>query len=348
MKKGYQINRRQFLGAATAVGVASAVRVPAINILTRRSSMTPQEFKQRLRGAVVHLVTPFTADLKVDVAGLRREIQGALDAGLTVFELTYGDGRLWCLNDEELKLVARTMAETVGNRGITTMCTGPWWTQQTVEFARYVESVGCNGLQVVLPANGDDDGFVKHFEELARNTRLALVLRAAGLRGPMPMSLVSRLMNIESVVAMKQDADETYMRECLIHFRGRLNSYAGNWEWLLQGLPYGCTASFGVFSTFAPEVSARFWKAIDANDLNAAKEMVLKYEHPWLHEFSYPFWHASLEYFGVASRYLRPPERTYTDAEMAKLKTFYDKLELYPKKLGLRDGERGRWGALWT
>jgi hypothetical protein len=60
--------------------------------------------------------------------------------------------------------------------------------------------------------------------------------------------------------------------------------------------------------------------------------MIEKYEHPWLHEFSYPFWHASLEYFGVAGRYLRPPERTYTDQEMAQLKVFYDKLELHPKK----------------
>ena len=105
------------------------------------------------------------------MAGLRRIIQRALDNGLTVFELTYGDGRLWALNYEEMKLVARTMAEAVGNKGITTMCTGPWWTQQTVEFARYVESVGCNGLQVMLPEKGTEDGFVRHFEELARHTR---------------------------------------------------------------------------------------------------------------------------------------------------------------------------------
>ena len=332
MDRGLQVNRRKFLGAAAAVGAASALKSSPIKALTRRSSITPQEFKQRLRGAVVHLVTPFTADYKVDVAGLRRMIQRALDNGLTVFELTYGDGRLWALNYEEMKLVARTMAEAVGNKGITTMCTGPWWTQQTVEFARYVESVGCNGLQVMLPEKGTEDGFVKHFEELARHTRLALVLRAAGFTGAIPMKLLARLMNIDSVVAMKQDADETYMRECLIHYRGRLNSYAGNWEWLLLGLPYGAVASFGPFSTFAPEISARFWKAVWANDLNNAREITEKYEHQWLHEFSYPFWHASLEYFGVAGRYLRPPERTYTDQEMAQLKTFYDKLELYPKR----------------
>ena len=333
MNRDYQLNRRNFLGAAAALGVATGLKVSPITAWPLRSSITPEEFKQRLRGAVVHLVTPFTADFKVDVAGLRRMIQRALDNGLTVFELTYGDGRLWALNYEELKLVARTMAETVGNKGITTMCTGPWWTQQTVEFARYVESVGCNGLQVMLPGNGDEDGYVKHFEELARNTRLALVLRGSGLTGPMPIKMVSRLMKIDSIVAMKQDADETYFRECLIHFRGRLNSYAGNWEWLLLGKPYGAIASFGVYSTFAPEISARFWKAIDANDLKTAREITEKYEHPWVnHEFSYSFWHATLEYFGVAGRYLRPPERTYTDQEMAKLKTFYDKLELYPKK----------------
>src|SRR5262249_4517262 len=111
MNRGLQVDRRKFLGAAAAVGAGSALKSSPIKALTQRASITPREFKQRLRGAVVHLVTPFTADYKVDVAGLRRMIQRALDNGLTVFELTDGDGRLWALNYEEMKLVARTMSE---------------------------------------------------------------------------------------------------------------------------------------------------------------------------------------------------------------------------------------------
>lgn len=75
----------------------------------------------------------------------------------------------------------------------------------------------------------------------------------------------------------------------------------------------------------------RFWKAVQANDLPAQREIIEKYEHPLIsHEYSDPFWHATLEYFGVAGRYLRPPQHSYTDEEMKQVKAFFDKVGLHP------------------
>ena len=62
------------------------------------------------------------------------------------------------------------------------------------------------------------------------------------------------------------------------------------------------------------------------------RDIVEKYDHPLIsHRFSHPFWHASLDYFGVAGRYLRPPQHTYTNEEMKEVKAFYDRIGVYPR-----------------
>lgn len=66
-------------------------------------------------------------------------------------------------------------------------------------------------------------------------------------------------------------------------------------------------------------------------DYAAEVEVVEKYDHPFVQNFSAPFWHATLEYFGVAQRYLRLPQHSFTDAEMAQVKTFFDKVGVVPK-----------------
>jgi len=72
---------------------------------------------------------------------------------------------------------------------------------------------------------------------------------------------------------------------------------------------------------------------VQANDLGTEREIIEKYDHPLIyHEYSDPFWHATLEYFGVAQRYLRPPQHSFTDEEMQKVKAFFDKLGVYPEK----------------
>ena len=225
--------------------------------------------------------------------------------------------------------MARTIVETVADKGITTICAHTLWTNPIIDFARYLESIGASALQLVLPNYGDEDAKVKYFEDIARSTRLSLVLR-----GNLPMPLLSRLMKIDTIVAMKHDAGETYLREVLIHYRNRLNSYAGgSWEWFVMAQPWGATATLDTYTTFAPEVSVRFWKAVDANDPATVRGMIEKYEHPLLrHKFTAAFWRAALEYFGIAARYVRPPERPYSETEMPSVKTFFDELGIYPEK----------------
>jgi dihydrodipicolinate synthase/N-acetylneuraminate lyase len=198
-----------------------------------------------------------------------------------------------------------------------------------VDYAQYAESIGADAVQVLLPArSGGEDSIVKHFETIARSTKLGIVLH-----GIYPDSLFEKLMKIDTIVAMKEDGALSEYVERQVAFGNRINIFGGGQEYrYIVGHPYGARAFYSTYSTFAPDISMMFWKAIQANDLKSAVQITTKYDYPYLASFTHPWWHATLEYFGVGERYLRPPQLSYTDEQMKQVKAFFDKQGIDPAK----------------
>jgi len=318
-------NRREFLRAGTLLGTATAL---ATTLQGAAAHVTPAEFKQRLRGPIVSIPTPFTSDFRLDGAGLRRMIEMDLQNQITIFELTAGDSQYSFLAYSEIKQLARMVSEAVGTRGMSIIGTGPWWTERTVDFARYVESVRGTALQVLKPPAGDDDEVVEHYRQVAAATQMPIVLH-----GDFATPLLKKLVQIDSIVALKEDISLSYYIDGMIRFGKRINCFSGGGlDWFMVAQPYGANAYFDSYATFFPEVAVRFWQAVQRGDYATETDIIEKYDHPFIQNFSAPFWHATLEYFGVAGRYLRPPQRSYSDAEMANVKQFYDKLGVFPRK----------------
>jgi dihydrodipicolinate synthase/N-acetylneuraminate lyase len=328
MSKDFRLARRDFLILAAAFGLSAGTRAMGVPVPGHRS-LAPDEFKHRLRGPIVSIPTPFTANLKVDDEAIGRMIRRALDYDIHVFCLTTANSQYASLSFDEIKELVRVVAEAVGDLGITIAGSGPWWTARLVEFTRYAESMGATAVMVLLPTGVSDVDLVRHFQQLDRSSRLPIVLQ-----GNFPLPLLERLTKIDSIAALKEDVSERYFLETQMHFGERLNCFAGgSYEFFVVGQPYGSTAYFDTYSSFYPEISARFWKAVQANDYAAERDLIEKYDHPLIfHEFSHAFWHATLEYFGIAGRYMRPPQHTFTDEEMKGVKAFYDKVGIHPEK----------------
>lgn len=337
------LNRRKFLTDATAalgtVGLAGTTNLMASSPLVSSSeastgarqhtggAMSPDEFRQALVGPIQSQPTPIKANYEVDYEGVRNVVNRGLRHGVKIFELTAGNSQYFSLSYEEIKKVTRTLAEAVEDRGIVIAATGSWWTERAVDYARYAESVGATSLQVLLPTpSGDEDSLVRHFESIAKATRLPLVLH-----GQYTDSLLKKLLHIETVVAMKEDATLDYYIDKIIHFGDRLNIFGGGAEnRYLVGYPYGAKAYFSTYTSFAPDISMKFWQAIQNRDLKSATHLTTQYDYAFIERFSVPFWHATLEYFGVAGRFLRPPLVEFTDEQMGDVKKFFDGQGVYP------------------
>lgn len=319
-------DRREFLKAGALLGAAAAFPKKLVAAADNRIMLA--EFKQRLRGPIVSIPTPFTSEMQLDRAGLHRMIKMDLENQIEIFELTAGDSQYSFLSYEEIKSLAQIVVSSVEGRGMSIIGTGPWWTERTIDFAHHVESVGGTALQVLKPAGVTDDQVLEHYQRVAETTHLPIVLH-----GNFPMPLLEKLVQIDSIVALKEDVGLSYYINGIIRFGKRINCFSGGGlDWFMVAQPYGATAYFDSYATFAPQITTRFREAVQRGDYAEETRIITKYDHPFIQNFSAAFWRATLEYFGIAGRYLRPPQHTYTNEEMAQVKQFYDKLGVFPSR----------------
>jgi dihydrodipicolinate synthase/N-acetylneuraminate lyase len=330
---GNGMSRRAFLTGLAGASLCLDPRLAHGDLRAPHPRLSPEAFKQRVRGPILTVPTPFTRDFAVDYDGVRNMVRVGAANGVGVYELTAGNSQYNVLSYEEIKRLTRVLVEAVAGRGVVIAATGPWWTGQAIDYGRYAAGVGADALQVLLPG-GSEDGYVEHFRKLAAATRLPLVLQAV----PNP-ELIQRLIAIPAIVSMKEDNGDDYYVSIQRRFGKRLAIFCGGqYGRYLLAQPYGSPAFFSFFITFAPEVTLRFWQAVQKNDLDGARAIVAQYEKP-VFDFClagprpfHAYWRALLEYFGVAQRYVRPPEESCTDADMERVKALCNRLGLVPKR----------------
>jgi 5-dehydro-4-deoxyglucarate dehydratase len=332
-------SRRAFIRTAlSATVVAAGLQVsPAVASDTSggtdaprtRRLLTPQQFNERLQGPIQSHPSPMAADRSVDFEAIHKIIARGQRFGVRIFELTAGNSQYFSLSFEEIRQITQAIVGAVGDDEIVIAAAGDWWTDRVVDYARFSERVGADALQVMLPSLAPDEAaIIEHFGSISNATRLPLVLH-----GTYSESLLRELLGkFPSIVAMKEDGELAYYIDREMDFGDRLNIFAGGAESrFLVGYPYGAKAFFSTYTSFAPDISMKFWNALKSNDVSSAVEITKKYDHPFIERFSHSFWHATLEYFGVAKRYMRPPQSTYSDEQMIEVKQFFDGQGLNPQ-----------------
>ena len=332
MTRTSPVGRRHFLKTVLA-GTASAAWCESASSadqspesLPPRRHGSPGEVKRQIRGPILSVPTPFTDRYDVDFAGVRRMITRALEEGIRVFSLTPGNSYYHALSYEEIKELTRVMVETVDGRGVTIAAADAWWTGQAVAYAEYAQSIGADAVQVTIPTRTDMQGQAEHFRAVAEACGLGVVIH-----GVASFALLDALCEVDGVIAMKEDATLIDYIEQQRRFGDRLAVFAGGPKYrYLVAEPYGSPAFYSLYSTFAPQVPMRFWKAIQAGDQDTAHDIVNTYEFPFFDRWSHAMWRASLEHFGIAQRYLRTPEKSFTEEQVRGVEEFFDGLGLTP------------------
>lgn len=323
-----KISRRRFLQATGALSLAAITSPLALRAVAAETSptrlpeeMDPTAFRRALAGPILSMPTTFHADHRVNLDAVDRMVHRGLAYGIPIYALTGGNSKYSILSYDEVKAVTQRMVEAVAGRGVTIAATYHWQTDQTLDYARFSESIGAHALQVMMPKDvKDEDALFKHFRAVTATTRLPIVLH-----GDYSRQLMTRLATLDTIVAAKEDGRLTYYIDRIIDFGDRLEIFSGGAEnRFLVGYPYGARAFFSTYSGFAPDKPMLFWDAIKARDLDKAVAITRRYDYPFIQRFSHPFWHATLEYFGVAERYLRPPFETYSHEQMMEVKAFFD------------------------
>ena len=166
-----------------------------------------------LRGAITAMVTPFTSEGELDLAGCRRVARHLIEHGSAGLVVGGTTGESPTLDDDEkLALLEAVLAEVDGAVPVA-LGTGSNDTRHSVELTRRAAEAGADAGLVVTPYYNRPNraGLIGHFSAIASAVpELPLVLYNIPSRvvTNMPPELLARIGELPNVVAVKQANDD--------------------------------------------------------------------------------------------------------------------------------------------
>jgi len=213
------------------------------------------------------MVTPFTADGALDVAGAQRLASHLVDdGGCDGLVLSGTTGESPTTSDEEKHTLLAAVLEAVGDRASVLAGVGTNDTAHTVQLARMAADAGADGLLVVTPyySRPPQDGLARHFQTVADATDLPVMLYDIPVRTGVPLEVETlvRLAEHPRIVAVK-DAKGDLGAVSWTLARTDLAYYCG--EDMLN-LPMIAVGAVGVVSVVGHVVGPRLREMLDAYD----------------------------------------------------------------------------------
>jgi 4-hydroxy-tetrahydrodipicolinate synthase len=194
--------------------------------------MATQIIPLALSGVIPPMITPLTAEGKVDVAGIERLVDYLIDGGVSgLFLLGSSGGGPWLTLSERTLVIQESVRVAAGRVPVLAGVLEPS-TSRTIEAAQMAEDAGADCLVATSPyyfGPGGPDHQVYHFETIARAISLPLMLYniPPATHNPIELDTVRQLLAVENLIGIKDSA--------------------GNWEYFVKLLDLRKTRDFRVF-----------------------------------------------------------------------------------------------------
>ena len=317
-------------------GAGSGVRSAGPRKSFDTSRGCPAEIRSALSGPWPSINTPFDRRGNIDFDALRRHLDFLIQAKAKAIVLTWGDSLYSILTDDEIAQVTKAVVQHVNKRAFVVAADNSWWTGKVVEFAGYCVELGVDMLMVMPPDWAHSttvESLVAHYGAVAERIPVMLVTNYLGKRGQaFGLELVKRLRDeVPELMALKDDVCGEFIRKvCLLtHDRWALSA-GGQQQNHMNMYPYGVDGFLSLWITFKPEIAWKYWNAIEAGDLPAARAVIRDYDIPLFDhiitsEGSFDAAvHGIFELAGLTKRYRRPPYHSLTDEQMRDLAEFLE------------------------
>ncbi|MFJ7766980.1 4-hydroxy-tetrahydrodipicolinate synthase [Streptomyces sp. NPDC097107] len=223
--------------------------------------------------ALCAMVTPFTEDGALDLAGAQRLADRLVSRGCDGLVLSGTTGESPTTTDAEKAALVTAVREAVGERASVVSGVGTADTRHTVELALAAERAGADGLLVVTPyySRPPQDALEAHFREIADASGVPLVLYdIPGRTGTRiePDTLV-RLAGHPRIVAVK-DCSYDLLGTQKVLSRTDLAYYAGCDEQVLALYAVGAAGYVSTVANIVPDLFRAVLDAFDAGDTGRA------------------------------------------------------------------------------
>jgi len=228
-----------------------------------------------IEGCLTALITPFR-DGKVDFDGLAKLVDWQIEQGVDGIVAVGTTGESATLDvDEHVAVIAATVKAARGRVPVVAGAGGNA-TSEALELTHAAEAAGANALLHVTPYYNrpNQEGLFRHFEAVARSTRLPIILYNVPSRTACDLltETVVRLAEIDNIIGIK-DATGNLVRgsELIAKVGDRLTVLSGDDGTSFPLYALGARGVISVVSNVSPFAMSDMWDAVKAGDWARAK-----------------------------------------------------------------------------
>jgi 4-hydroxy-tetrahydrodipicolinate synthase len=220
------------------------------------------------------MVTPFTAEAKLDTDAAQRLATHLVDLGNDGLVLCGTTGESPTVTDQEADRLVRAVVDAVGDRAAIVAGVGTNDTHHSVSLARQAEKAGADGLLVVTPyySKPPQSGVVEHFLAVAEAAALPVMLYDIPSRTSVKISMESilKLSGHDQIIAVKEASGDLF-NGARVMAETDLAFYSGDDALNLAWLATGAVGVVSVVGHLAAHRYAAMVAAVEAGDLAAAR-----------------------------------------------------------------------------
>lgn len=233
-----------------------------------------------IRGILPALITPMDADgAAVDYDSLAQLVDWQIGRGVSGFFVCGGSGEGLLLSPEERRRVLATVLEAAAGRAKVIAHIGAVDTATAARLAAEAAAMGADAISAVPPIyfKVDDEALLAHYRiiaEAAGGTPLYPYQIPSATGVDLNARVMERLLAIPSLGGIKYSSYNLFdMRNIIELAPGRLSVLSGFDEVCLAALAMGAHGAIGSTYNVLPATFAALYRAMEARDLEAAREL---------------------------------------------------------------------------
>jgi 5-dehydro-4-deoxyglucarate dehydratase len=244
--------------------------------------MTPDDLRARLHGPIAFPVTPFKADLSIDLDGLARNLQAMLAHPPVAIVAAGGTGELYSLTPEEHLAVVRTTVEAAAGT-VPVIAGAGFGTSLGVTLAQQAARADASGILAFPPyyPHADEAGLFEYYRAIGEATPLGMFVYSRDWVHPSP-AFVERLTTIRMLVAWKEgQGDIRRLQAIMRHVGDRLHWIGGAGDDLVPAYyALGIRTFTSSISNVAPRLAWELHEAAAAGDTATLRSLMDDYVTP--------------------------------------------------------------------
>jgi len=244
------------------------------------------DVKKAMKGVDIVQTTPFNKDGSLDLEGMRANTRWLLEhtAGKDfIFTPMGSTGEFYAMSDDERKVVIKMVVGEVKGKNIVLAGAAQAGTRETIKMCQYAESVGADGVQVVLPYYHvpTEEGMYQHYKQIAESVGQdfgIMVYNNPAVSGSwIKPPLMAKLSKIPNLIAVKENTpymNPYYEMQRAVDSKDTV-ILCGMGERLFSfEALYACTGFVSGNANFAPDLSYSVYEAAAAGDFSKVADIV--------------------------------------------------------------------------